>query len=158
MKSLRYWKVIVSLLVVVVCSGAIGAAVALRLQNQRMARAIGLGAATDVSLDRLASTLALSPAQAAQIRPILLHGQNEIRALARDASVRAAQVARRVEQEIRPLLNPEQVQRLQQMAERRGRLRERWQNGERLSPEQREWLRERIEQRYGTRPNAEIKP
>ena len=66
--------------------------------------------------------------------------------------------ARRVEQEIRPLLNPEQVQRLQQMAERRTRLRERWQNGERLSPEQREWLRERIEQRYGTRPAAETKP
>jgi hypothetical protein len=37
-------------------------------------------------------------------------------------------------------------------------VRERWKTGERLSPEQREWLRDRIEQRYGPRPNAETKP
>lgn len=158
MKLLRYWKVLVSLLVVVVCSAAIGAAVALRLQNQRMARMLALGAIAEASLDRLGSTLALTAEQTAQIRPILVHGQNEIRTLARDASVRAAGVARRVEQEMRPLLNAEQIQRLQQLADQRRRLRERWQNGERLSPEQREWLRDRIEQRYGARPTAETKP
>jgi Spy/CpxP family protein refolding chaperone len=60
-------------------------------------------------------------------------------------------VARRIDDDIRPLLDAEQLRRYERLGEVRQRIRERWKSGERLTAEQREWLRERIEQRYGKR-------
>jgi hypothetical protein len=67
----------------------------------------------------------------------------------------AARVGRRLDDEIRPLLDPDQRRRFERLVESRQRLRERWKAGDRLSPEQRERLRERLEQRPGGRPRGE---
>jgi hypothetical protein len=158
MKTIQYWKIIAWISAVVLCSGTIGAAVALRVQNQRMARTAASSGIADARLDRLVEVLQLSDQQQADLRPILERGQGEIRAIAAAATAQAAQVSRRVDEEIRPLLDAAQLRRFERLGEVRQRVRERWKTGERLSPEQREWLRDRIEQRYGPRPNAETKP
>jgi Spy/CpxP family protein refolding chaperone len=155
MKTNPYWKVIGWIVAVVLCSGSIGAAVALRVQNQRMARAAASSGMADVRLDRLTEMLNLTEQQQTEIRLILERGQGEIRAIAAAAATEAAQVSRRLDEDIRPLLDADQLRRFERLSEVRQRVRERWKTGERLTPEQREWLRERVEQRYGTRPWGE---
>jgi len=146
------WKIILSLTVIVLASGAVGAGLALRIQTTRIARAAAVGLALDPSIERLAATLALTPEQKIKIRPLLERGYRDIRTITAGAVAQSAQVGQQLEQEIRPLLDADQLQRLQQMIERRQRLRERWQNGERLTPEQREWLRDRFDTRKADRP------
>lgn len=155
MKTTQYWKIIVWISAVVLCSGTIGATVALRVQNQRMARAAAGGGMADVRLDRLAEVLKLTEQQQAALRPILERGAGEIRAIAAAAATQAAQVSRRLDEEIRPLLDADQLRRFERVGEVRQRVRERWKTGERLTSEQREWLRDRIEQRYGPRPRGD---
>ena len=76
-------------------------------------------------------------------------------AIAGRAAAQAGQVSRRLDDAIRPLLDAEQERKFDRLEEARVRLRERWKTGERLTPEQREWLRDRIEQRYGNRPRGD---
>jgi Spy/CpxP family protein refolding chaperone len=157
MKTNSYPRVIGWIAAVILCSCTIGAAVALRVQNQRMARAAAVSGTADVRLERLTEVLHLTGQQQTDIRLILERGQGEIRAIAAAAAAQAAQVSRRLDEEIRPLLDSEQLRRFERHSEVRQRVRERWRTGERLTPEQREWLRDRIEQRYGTRPGGEAK-
>lgn len=155
MKTNPYWKVIGWIAAVVLCSGTIGAAVALRVQNQRLAQAAASSGMAEVRLERLTDMLQLDDSQQARIRGILERGQGEIRAIAAAATAQAAQVSRQIDEEIRPLLDADQLRHFERLSEVRQRVRERWKTGERLTPEQREWLRERIEQRYGTRPRGD---
>ncbi|MCX6956220.1 MAG: hypothetical protein NTV51_29145 [Verrucomicrobia bacterium] len=158
MNPLAPWKVIFSLTVVVLASGAVGAGVALRIQNARTTRAAGPGPALDLSAERLAVALVLTPDQKIKIRPLLDRAHRDIRTITAGAVAQSAQVGQQLEQEIRPLLDADQWQRLQQMTDRRKRLRERWQNGERLTPEQRVWLRDRLDPRNADRTAPASKP
>jgi len=158
MKTTQYWKITGWIAAVVLSSGTIGAVAALSVQNQRLARTAAHSGIADARLDRLVEVLQLNEQQRASIRGILERGQGEIRAIAAAATAQAAQVSRRVDEEIRPLLDADQLRRFDRVGEVRQRVRERWKNGERLTPEQREWLRDRIEQRYGPRSQAEPKP
>lgn len=156
MKLPTYWKVMAALTVVALCGGAIGAAVALRIQNQRQARQAASGPMLEASAERLVNYLQLTAAQQEKIRPALERGQTEIRAIATNAIAQAVQARKRFEADIRPKLTPEQRQRLDQMVERRERVRERWQSGERVlpgTPEQREHLRERLQDRRKAQTN-----
>jgi len=147
MKLMTYWKVILALAVVSLCSGLIGAAVALRIQNHQLAPQSDGSQATEVFVDRLVKNLKLTPAQQKQIRPILEHGQSEIHTISTNAIHQTFQVRKQVEAEVSPLLTPEQRQRLQKITERREKLRERWASGERLTPEQRNRVRERLQKK-----------
>lgn len=151
------WKIGVCLFVLASTSGLIGAGIALRVQAARAERSPLASLAVDPSVDRLAVTLALTPEQKIKIRPILERGYRDIRTITVGAVAQSAQVGQQLEQEIRPLLTAEQVQRLEHVVERRKRLRDRWQNGERLTPEQREWLRDRLDPRSPDRPGAKPK-
>jgi hypothetical protein len=156
MKLLTYWKVILALTVVALCGGAIGAALALRIQNQRLADLAGGGLAAEASTERHVNYLQLTSAQQEKVRPALERGQNEIRAIVTSAVAQTVQARKRLEAEVRPLLTPEQIQRLDQMVERRERARERWQSGEQVlpgTPEQRERLRERLQDRRKAQTN-----
>lgn len=156
MKLLTYWKVMTALTVVALCGGAIGAALALRIQNQRLAREAGIGPMIEASSERLVNYLQLTSAQQDQIRPIFERGQAEIRAIANNAIAQTVQARTRLEAEVRPLLTPEQLQRLDQMVERRERVRERWQRGEPVlprTPAQRERFRQRMEERMKAQTN-----
>jgi uncharacterized membrane protein len=147
MKFMTYWKVLLALIVVSLCSGLIGAAVALRIQNHRLARQVASNPATEVFVERLVKNLQLTPDQLKQIRPILMHGQIEIRAISTNAIQQTVLVRKQIEAEVKPLLTPEQLKRLDKMIERRERLRERMLGGERLTPEQRNLLREKAQKK-----------
>jgi len=153
MRTLRYWKVILALVVVGVCGGLLGAAAALKLENQRQARRARGGVAGEWFRDRLVSQLQLTPEQAAAVGPILDRNGAELRSIVTNAVAQATQVGRRMDAEMRPLLTPDQQQRLDELTQRRERLREQWLNGERLSREQRERLRERLRQWWAERTN-----
>jgi Spy/CpxP family protein refolding chaperone len=156
MKILPYWKVIVALAVVALCGGVIGAAVALRIQNQRQAQQAAGGPLLEASAERLANLLQLTPTQQEQLRPMFERGQSEIRVLASNTIAQAVQARKRLEAEARPLLTPEQRRRLDELIERREGLRERWQRGDRTfppSPEQRERFRQRMQERLNARTN-----
>ena len=155
MKTPIPWQVVGWIAVVALSSGSIGAAVALHIQNQRLARGGGLGGVEETRLERLVELLRLNEAQQASVRRIIERGTGELRAIASASSVQAAEVSRRLDEEIRPFLDPEQQRRFDRLGEVRQRIRERLKAGERLTPEQREWLRERIEQRHGPRAWAE---
>lgn len=155
MRTKRHWRIIGWIGALVLCSGAIGATAALRVQNQRLARVAAGGGLPDLRVDRLTEVLELDSRQQEAVRAALGRGQDEVRAIAESAAAQAAQVARRLDEEIRPLLSPEQLRRYDRLGEIRQRIRERLNSGERLTPEQRDWLRERIEQRHGTRPRGE---
>jgi Spy/CpxP family protein refolding chaperone len=134
MKILPYWKVIVALAVVALCSGPM----------------------LEASAERLTSLLQLTPTQQEQLRPMFERGQNEIRALASNTIAQAVQVRKRLEAEARPLLTPEQRRRLDELIERREGWRERWQRGDRPfppPPEQRERFRQRMQERLNARTN-----
>lgn len=151
MKTGQSWRITGWIAAVVVCSGSIGAAAALRVQNERMARIAASGGVAEERLERLTEVLRLGENQQEAIRAVLERGREEIRAISASAATEAARVSRRLDEEIRPLLDAEQLRRYERIGEVRQRIRERWKSGDRLTPEQRDWLRERIEQRYGVR-------
>lgn len=153
MRITQQWKVAGWITLLTLGSGTIGAAVALRVHERRGA-ADGTGIAT-ARLERLTEVLRLDPAQQERLRPVLERGEAEILALSATVAAEAARVGRRLDDEIRPLLDPDQRRRFERLVESRQRLRERWKAGDRLSPEQREQLRERLEQRPGGRPRGE---
>lgn len=153
MKLSPQWKVAGWITLLALGSGTIGAAVALRVHARRAA-ADGTGLAA-ARLERLTEVLRLSEAQQQRLRPVLERGESEILALSSAVAAEAARVGRRLDDEIRPLLDEEQRRRFERLVESRQRLRERWKAGDRLSPEQRERLRERLEQRPGARPRTE---
>jgi len=153
MRITQQWKVAGWITLLTLGSGTIGAAVALRVQERRGA-ADGTGIAT-ARLERLTEVLRLDPAQQERLRPVLERGETEILALSATVAAEAARVGRRLDDEIRPLLDADQRRRFERLVESRQRLRERWKAGDRLSPEQRERLRERLEQRPGGRPRGE---
>lgn len=158
MKTRHHWRILGWTAALALCSGSIGATAALRVQNQRLARiAAGAGLA-EVKLDRLNDAVGLTGEQQAAIRRMLERAQGEIRRTASAAATEAAQVSRQLDEEIRPVLDAEQLRRYERFGEVRQRIRERWKDGERLNPEQREWLRDRIEQRYGARARNEGLP
>ena len=72
-------RVMLWIAMMILSSGAIGASVALAVQNRRLARAAADGNIAELRLDRLTESLGLSETQRARIRPILEHGQEEIR-------------------------------------------------------------------------------
>lgn len=151
MKTARQWRIVGWIAAVVLCSGSIGAAAALRLQNERMARIAARDGLAEERAERFTEVLQLGDDQREAVRAVLERGHQEIRAISAEAASRASLVARRIDDDIRPLLDAEQLRRYERLGEVRQRIRERWKSGERLTPEQREWLRERIEQRYGKR-------
>jgi hypothetical protein len=153
MRITQQWKVAGWITLLALGSGTIGAAVALRVHERRGA-ADGTRIAT-ARLERLTEVLRLDPAQQERLRPVLERGEAEILALSATVAAEAARVGRRLDDEIRPLLDPDQRRRFERLVESRQRLRERWKAGDRLSPEQRERLRERLEQRPGGRPRGE---
>ena len=116
-----------------------------------MARIAASGGVAEERLERLTEVLRLGENQQEAIRAVLERGREEIRAISASAATEAARVSRRLDEEIRPLLDAEQLRRYERIGEVRQRIRERWKSGDRLTPEQRDWLRERIEQRYGVR-------
>lgn len=142
MKTPLSWKVLAALAAVALCGAVIGAAVALQWQHRRFVRQFDTRPGSEAFIERLAADLRLSPEQQAAIRPILDKGRADLRTVTAEAFVRAERIGRRIDQDIRPHLTPEQVRRLEQLAERRKQLRERWQAGERLLPKLREWRKD----------------
>jgi len=153
MRTRQQWKVAGWIALLVLCSGTIGAAVGLRMHAPRPA-GDGPGLAAG-RLQRLTELLRLTEAQQERVRPVLERGETELLALTSVAAAEAARVGRRLDEEIRPLLDDEQRRRFDRVAESRQRLRDRWKAGERFTPEQRERLRERLEQWQGGRPRGE---
>jgi Spy/CpxP family protein refolding chaperone len=156
MRLSPYWKVMLALAVVALCSGAIGAAVALRIQNQRQAQQSANGPLPEASAERMATLLQLTPTQREQLRPMFERSQGEIRALASNTIAQAVQARKRLEAEARPLLTPEQRRRLDELIERREGVWGRLQRGDypfTPSPEQRERFGQRMQQRYNARTN-----
>jgi len=154
MKLKAYSKIILSLAGVAMCSGLLGGGVALRIQNQRQERQAATGLAIDAFKERWVRQLELSPGQREKILPVLDSGSEQMRAILTNAVSEISLTRKRIEAEIHPLLTPDQIRRLTEMAERREQLRETWQRGERLSPEQRQWIRERFQERIQTRTNS----
>lgn len=153
MNLFPYWRVVISLVIVSLCSALMGAAVTLRVQNQRAASQSRLGLIGEAALARLESALQLSPQQSEQIRPLVENCRVEIQEAASEALEKAAQSRLKLYEEIRPLLTPEQRVRFDQISTRHERLRERWQKGEPLLPELRNRLRERWQDRLQERTN-----
>jgi hypothetical protein len=122
---MRYWKVILSLVVVAVSSGLIGAAVALHVQNRRTQAQPDLNAAGFLPVERLQSHLRLSPEQRQKLRSVLERSQTESRSIAAEALAKAARVRMQMHEQIRPYLTPEQQRKLERLAERQDRLRAR---------------------------------
>ncbi|MPN49513.1 hypothetical protein SDC9_197134 [bioreactor metagenome] len=77
------------------------------------------------------------------MRTILTNTVSELRRTRKEA-----------ESELRPLLTAEQNRRLDELARERSQLRDQWQRGERLKPEQRLRLRERLQEHLKGRTNA----
>lgn len=142
MKPAFPWKVIAALTAVALCGAMIGAAVALNWQHKRQQVKVHERPGAETFLERIVRDLNLSPEQMKAIRPILDKGRTDLRAATVEAFARAEKIGRRLEDDIRPHLTPEQRSRLDQLSEKRKHLRERWQNGERLMPKVREWRRD----------------
>ena len=155
MKLPASWKIALCLLIVALSSGWIGATLALRWQHHRMRQAnAGLGQFGTAYLDRLDAYLELTPEQKAKFVPVLQRGREQIRAATGEIVAHTAKIRQQLKAELLPLLTPEQRQRLERLEETQGRLRERWESGERLSPEQRDRLRERWMEHSRARTNS----
>lgn len=142
MKILAYWKLLLALAVVALCSALLGAALAWRWQHQRFARLTPNRAGLEVYLDRLANDLHLDARQQQALRPILERSRAELRAATAQALLQAEQIGQRFDAQLRPLLTPEQTRQYEQHTERRRLLREKWLQGDRLLPKLREGRRD----------------
>lgn len=150
MSNTSFWKIFGWLAAVSICSAALGAVAALRLQNvqnARMARTTSVGGLAEERLEKLREILHLNPEQEQAIAALLSRREKEIRAIAAAAGEQAAHISRELEDEIRRRLDPEQARRFDRLQEIRRLQRERLRQGERPSPEQRERWRERLRSR-----------
>jgi hypothetical protein len=155
MKLRQYSKIIGTLSLVVLCSGALGAAVALRVQHQRQDRERPVVPfALEAYQEHLAKQLQLTPEQQEQVAAILDRRAGEMRAILTNAVTELRRTRKEAESELRPLLTADQNRRLDELARERGQLRDQWQRGERLNPEQRQRLRERVQEHLKSRTNA----
>jgi Spy/CpxP family protein refolding chaperone len=147
------WKFWIALTLVALCSGMMGAAVALRVQNQRMARQTGLF--SEALKERLITRLELTSEQQKEIRPILDAHQDRLRAVIADAMAQSSRIGDELVAEIKPLLTPEQREQLEQLLLRRDqfreRLRERWTTNETGFQQGRGLLRELWRERVRNR-------
>lgn len=143
MTTRPYLRVVGWLAIVSLCSACLGAVVALRLQNERLARTVEARALVADRADHLRRILRLSPEQEREIAVLLAKREKQIRAIAADAGEKAARVGRELEDEIRVRLDPEQVRRFNRLQEVRQLQRERVKQGERPAPGQLERWRER---------------
>src|SRR5690606_17025929 len=89
MRLRAHWKIAAAMTLVALCSGVIGGALALRIQNQRAARHAGL----HLLKERLISRLELTEEQEREIRPILDRHQERLSAVIQDALSRSAAVS-----------------------------------------------------------------
>lgn len=159
MSNTSFWKIFGWLAAVSICSAAVGAVAALRLQNARMARTTSVGGFAEERLETLREILRLNPEQERAIAALLSRREKEIRAIASAAGEQAARISRDLEDEIRGQLDPEQARRFDRLQEIRRLQRERLRQGERPSPEQRERWRERLRPRdESPAPDARASP
>lgn len=159
MSNTAFWKIFGWLAAVSIGSAAVGAVAALRLQNERMARTASVGGLAEERLEKLREILRLNREQEQAIAVLLNRREKEIREIAAAAGEQAARISRELEDEIRGRLDPEQARRFDRLQEIRRLQRERLRQGERLSPEQRERLRERLRERgFLTVPGAPSTP
>lgn len=159
MSNTSFWKIFGWLAAVSICSAAVGAVAALRLQNARMARTTSVGGFAEERLETLREILRLNPEQERAIAALLSRREKEIRAIASAAGEQAARISRDLEDEIRGQLDPEQARRFDRLQEIRRLQRERLRQGERPSPEQRERWRERLRPRDASpAPDARASP
>lgn len=159
MSNTSFWKIFGWLAAVSICSAAVGAVAALRLQNARMARTTSVGGFAEERLETLREILRLNPEQERAIAALLSRREKEIRAIASAAGEQAACISRDLEDEIRGQLDPEQARRFDRLQEIRRLQRERLRQGERPSPEQRERWRERLRPRdESPAPDARASP
>ena len=159
MKMRPYSKIIGTLLLVILCSGALGGAVALRVQQQRQHRQRpAIPASLEIYQEHLIRHLELTADQQGKVVPLLDRRAAEMRAIMTNAVSELRRARKEAEAEIRPLLTSEQNQRLDELARERSKVRDQWQRGERLTPDQRQRLRERVQEHLKNRTNASPEP
>lgn len=151
MKLRQYSKIIGTLSLVVLCSGALGAAVALRVQHRE--RPV-VPFALEAYQEHLTKQLELTPEQQERVTSILDRRAGEMRTILTNTVSELRRTRKEAESELRPLLTAEQNRRLDELARERSQLRDQWQRGERLKPEQRQRLRERLQEHLKGRTNA----
>ena len=158
MKLPPSWKVVICLLVVALSSGWIGAMLALRWQQDRTQQDnSSFGQFGAAYLDHLERYLQLTPEQKTKITPVLQRTREQIHSRTEEIVARAAQIRQQMNNELQPFLTPQQCERLaqlEQILERsRENARQRGSASERISPQQRERLRDQW-QEHPTTPNS----
>ena len=110
MNRRRYLAVGGGLLLLMTLSAALGATLALRSQERRLAQGSPPGPARVLleRLNRWESMMDLSPEQRRAVEPALLRAREDVRALAEETARRSMEIRQRLRAEIEPVLTPTQ--------------------------------------------------
>jgi len=149
-----YIKVSISLIVIALCSGMIGAAIALHFHSRENLRLRSADVAMASAEEWLAQRLDLTDAQRKQIQPFLDQAKKEIRTITTNSMAQVTLVRKHLHQEIRPLLTPQQNEELERLARLRSQAWERIRGTNSPSGS----LRERIRERRNRRESLPEKP
>lgn len=115
----KRWQIFLVCVGLFAAGAVCGGVVALRYARAGdRSRPLERGRIADQLMERFTSELKLTPEQQAQIRPILLQGDDEIRRLRRESFRAGATVMERMHNEIGAVLTPEQREKLEAMRER----------------------------------------
>lgn len=137
-----YLKVTLSLVVIALCSGLIGAAIALHFNSRENLRLRSADVAMASAETWLVQRLNLTDEQRKQIQPILAQAKTEIRTITTNSMMQVAAIRKHVHRELRPILTAQQNEELEEMARLRSQVWERIQNTNSPAGSFRERIRE----------------
>lgn len=128
MKRGRYLLVGGGLLLLMTLSALLGATLALRWQERRLAQGVAPGPARMLleRLNRWEAVMNFTPEQRRAAEPALARARDEVRALAEESARRSMEIRQRLRAEIEPVLTPSQRARWARGPGAAGRAWERW--------------------------------
>lgn len=126
MKSLRHWKIILSLCAIFIAGGVVGSVATLRAVKRAVAIKPTPKDWAQMTLQRLENRLKLTPEQLEKVRPIIEETSLELRRIRQSTVEETGQAVRRAHDRISELLTPEQQKRMERLKrDRREALRQR---------------------------------
>ena len=129
MNAIDRWKIVLTLIAIFVTGGVTGGFLTIRAMKSEMPRrSEAASPETPFSMGRWLAHLHLTPEQDQKLRPMIEQADTELRNL-RVLDLREIEgILDRAQDRMNPILQPDQQQRLRQMAEERKRYLEQWFN------------------------------
>lgn len=125
MKTLRHWKIILSLCAIFIAGGVVGSVATLRISKRATTIKPTPKDWAQATLQRLENRLKLTPDQLAKVRPIIEETSLELRTIRQSTVEETGQAIRRAHDRINELLTPEQQKRMEKLKrDRRDALRQ----------------------------------